>query len=84
MTDDFDAVLTRLDAWLEVNAPADHAALRPPAAQADIDAVSDRRFPLHPDLARWLGRHDGVAATKAMTVPASSSPAGSSCTAPRK
>lgn len=64
MTDDLDAVLTRLDAWLEVNAPADHAALRPPAAQADIDAVSDRRFPLHPDLARWLGRHDGVAATK--------------------
>ncbi|WP_406378010.1 SMI1/KNR4 family protein [Streptomyces sp. NBC_00197] len=64
MTDDFHAVLASLDAWLEANAPADFAALNPPAAQDDIDAVSDRRFPLHPDLAVWLGRHDGVTATK--------------------
>lgn len=64
MTDDFNAVLASLDAWLEANAPADHAALNPPAAQDDIDAVSDRRFPLHPDLVEWLGRHDGVTAAK--------------------
>ncbi|QFZ72061.1 hypothetical protein GFH48_01175 [Streptomyces fagopyri] len=64
MTDDLHVVLARIDAWLEANAPADHAALNPPAAQDDIDAIADRRFPLHPDLVTWLGRHDGVTATK--------------------
>ncbi|MFE4549484.1 SMI1/KNR4 family protein [Streptomyces sp. NPDC056785] len=64
MTDDLHAVLARIDAWLEANAPADLAALNPPAAKDDIDAVADRRFPLHPDLVTWLGRHDGVTATK--------------------
>ncbi|MEW1773589.1 SMI1/KNR4 family protein [Streptomyces sp. NPDC086777] len=64
MTDDLHAVLARLDAWLEANAPADHAALNPLAAQDDIDAIADRRFPLHPDLVTWLGHHDGVTATK--------------------
>lgn len=64
MTGQLKAVLARLDAWPEANAPADYAALGPPAAQDDTDAVSDRRFPLHPDLAGWLGRHDGVTATR--------------------
>ncbi|WP_329535029.1 SMI1/KNR4 family protein [Streptomyces sp. NBC_01450] len=64
MTDDLNVVLARLDAWLEANAPADHAALNPPAAQDDIDAIADRRFSLHPELVMWLGRHDGVAAAK--------------------
>ncbi|MFF4898057.1 SMI1/KNR4 family protein [Streptomyces sp. NPDC001068] len=69
MTDDLDAVLARIDAWLEANAPADHAALNPPAAQDHIDAIADRRFPLHPDLVTWLGRHDGVTATKGHAGP---------------
>lgn len=64
MTDDLHVVLARIDAWLEANAPADHTALNPPAAQDDIDAITGRRFPLHPDLVTWLGRHDGVTATK--------------------
>ncbi|MFJ8027587.1 SMI1/KNR4 family protein [Streptomyces sp. NPDC096311] len=61
MTDDLHVVLARLDVWLEANAPADHAALNPPAAQDDIDAIADRRFPLHPDLVTWLGHHAGTA-----------------------
>jgi cell wall assembly regulator SMI1 len=64
MTDGLDGVLARLDAWLEANAPADHAALNPPAAQGDIDAIATRRFPLHPELVAWLGCHDGVTAAK--------------------
>ncbi|MEV2210449.1 SMI1/KNR4 family protein [Streptomyces sp. NPDC050997] len=64
MTDDLNVVLDRLDAWLEVNAPADFAALNPPAARNDIDAIADGRFPLHPDLVRWLERHNGVTATQ--------------------
>ncbi|MFI9601500.1 SMI1/KNR4 family protein [Streptomyces sp. NPDC052043] len=69
MTDDLNVVLARLDAWLEANAPADHAALNPPATQDDIDAIADRRFPLHPDLVTWLGRHDGLTATKGHAGP---------------
>ncbi|MFG2440722.1 SMI1/KNR4 family protein [Streptomyces sp. NPDC048508] len=76
MTDDLNAVLARIDAWLEANAPADHAALNPPAAQDDIDAIADRRFPLHPDLVTWLGRHDGVAAAKGHGGPGVLLPAG--------
>jgi Protein involved in beta-1,3-glucan synthesis len=64
MIDDLNTVLDRLDAWLEGNAPADHAALNPSAAQKDIDAIADRRFQLHPDLVAWLQRHDGVTATR--------------------
>ncbi|MET7574741.1 SMI1/KNR4 family protein [Streptomyces sp. NPDC005492] len=64
MIDDLHVVLARLDAWLEANAPADRAALNPPAARDDIDAIADRRFPLHPDLVMWLGHHDGVTVTK--------------------
>ncbi|MEW2167464.1 SMI1/KNR4 family protein [Streptomyces sp. NPDC007084] len=64
MSDDLDAVLDRLEEWLEGNAPADQAALNPPAAQVDIDAIADRRFRLHPDLVAWLQRHDGVTATR--------------------
>ncbi|MGW2823148.1 SMI1/KNR4 family protein [Streptomyces sp. NPDC001443] len=64
MTDDLDVTLARLDAWLEAHAPADHAALNPPAARDDIDFITDRRFTLHPDLATWLRRHDGVTAVK--------------------
>ncbi|MFD8719151.1 SMI1/KNR4 family protein [Streptomyces sp. NPDC059629] len=76
MTDDLNVVLARIDAWLEANAPADHAALNPPAAQDDIDAIADRRFPLHPDLVTWLGRHDGVTATKGYGGPGVILPAG--------
>ncbi|MFF9091003.1 hypothetical protein ACF1BE_32480 [Streptomyces sp. NPDC014991] len=76
MTDGLDVVLARIDAWLEADAPADHAALNPPAAQDDIDAIADRRFPLHPDLVTWLGRHDGATATKGHGGPGVILPAG--------
>ncbi|MFJ9242701.1 SMI1/KNR4 family protein [Streptomyces sp. NPDC101776] len=69
MNDDLDVAIGRLDTWLEGNAPADHAALNPPATQEDIDAIADRRFLLHPDLVAWLKRHDGVAATKGHNGP---------------
>ncbi|WP_393080294.1 SMI1/KNR4 family protein [Streptomyces sp. LN704] len=69
MTDGSDGVLARLDSWLEDNAPADHAALNPPALQDDIDAVADRRFSLHPDLVAWLRHHDGVTAAKGHAGP---------------
>ncbi|MFG2355202.1 hypothetical protein [Streptomyces sp. NPDC048521] len=39
MTEDLNAVLARLDAWLESHAPADHAALNPPAAQEPLEAL---------------------------------------------
>ncbi|MFD7877404.1 hypothetical protein ACFV5G_25440 [Streptomyces sp. NPDC059766] len=64
MTDGLDVTLSRLDAWLQANAPADYAALNPPAARDDIDSITEYRFTLHPDLATWLGRHDGVTAVK--------------------
>jgi cell wall assembly regulator SMI1 len=76
MIDDLHAVLARLDAWLEANAPADHAALNPPATPDGIDAIADRRFPLHPDLTTWLGHHDGVTATKGHGGPGVILPAG--------
>ncbi|MFF7982017.1 SMI1/KNR4 family protein [Streptomyces sp. NPDC007901] len=69
MTDDLNVVLDRLDAWLEENAPADHAALNSPATREDIDAIADRRFALHPDLAAWLERHNGVTAAKGHNGP---------------
>ncbi|MEV7033568.1 SMI1/KNR4 family protein [Streptomyces sp. NPDC093272] len=69
MTDDLNVVLDRLDAWLEENAPADHAALNSPATREDIDAIAGYRFPLHPDLVAWLERHDGVTAAKGHNGP---------------
>ncbi|MET8859526.1 hypothetical protein [Streptomyces sp. NPDC004579] len=70
MTDDLHAVLARLDVWLEANAPADHAALNPPATPGGIHAIADGRFPLHPDLTTWLGHHDGSPPRRGMAVPA--------------
>ncbi|MGW6487103.1 SMI1/KNR4 family protein [Streptomyces sp. NPDC055056] len=64
MTDSLDVTLPRLDAWLKANAPADYAALNPPAAQDDIGSVTEYRFTLHPDLVTWLGHHDGATAVK--------------------
>ncbi|WP_406443048.1 SMI1/KNR4 family protein [Streptomyces sp. NBC_00631] len=69
MTNDLNVVLDRLDAWLEENAPADHSALNSPATREDIEAIADRRFPLHPDLAAWLERHNGVTAAKGHNGP---------------
>ncbi|MFF1765779.1 hypothetical protein [Streptomyces sp. NPDC058249] len=63
MTDDhLTRVLERLDAWLEANAPADHAALNPPASQGDISKIGEYLIELHPDVVTWLKRHDGVTA----------------------
>ncbi|MEU0447550.1 SMI1/KNR4 family protein [Streptomyces tendae] len=63
MTDEpFENVLEQLDNWLQDDAPADFAALNPPAAQERIEEITGRRFALHSDLVTWLQRHDGVSA----------------------
>jgi cell wall assembly regulator SMI1 len=76
MTEDLNVVLARLDAWLESHAPADHAALNPPATQDDIDAIAERRFALHPGLVTWLRRHDGATVTSGHGGPGVLLPAG--------
>ncbi|ROP44210.1 hypothetical protein [Streptomyces sp. PanSC9] len=64
MTDDnLIRVLERLDAWLEANAPADFAALNPPAAQGDISKIGEYLIDLHRDVVTWLRWHDGAGAT---------------------
>ncbi|MFJ8033573.1 hypothetical protein [Streptomyces sp. NPDC096032] len=61
--DDLVRVLERLDAWLEANAPADFAALNPPAAEGDISKIGEHLIELHHDVVTWLRRHDGAGAT---------------------
>lgn len=64
MTDDLlIRVLERLDGWLEANAPADFAALNPPAVQGEISKIGEYLIDLHHDVVTWLKRHDGAAAT---------------------
>ncbi|MEU6055100.1 SMI1/KNR4 family protein [Streptomyces xanthochromogenes] len=51
----------RIEAWLEEHAPATAALLRPPASDADIDAVEESIgvvFP--PALRAWYRLHDGT------------------------
>ncbi|GGS36304.1 hypothetical protein [Streptomyces violaceus] len=51
----------RIDAWLTRHAPLTHATLRPPAAQADIEAAERTLgVAFHPDLVASLRCHDGV------------------------
>ncbi|KOT87418.1 cell wall assembly protein Knr4 [Streptomyces sp. NRRL F-5755] len=58
----FDQAWDRLESWLAAHAPADHAALRPPATATEIAAVEEQLgFALHPQLRRLLERRNGVA-----------------------
>lgn len=58
----FDQAWDRLESWLIAHSPADHAALRPPAAATEIAAVEEQLgFALHPQLRRLLERRNGVA-----------------------
>ncbi|MGW2641063.1 hypothetical protein [Streptomyces sp. NPDC001348] len=54
----FTAAWLRVEHWLMSHAPEDFAALRPPASERDVAAVTDG-FPLHPHLAALLSAHDG-------------------------
>ncbi|MET7893577.1 hypothetical protein [Streptomyces mirabilis] len=53
-------VLNRLDRWLEVNAPDDFGTLNPPATASEIDAITEDRFSLVPEIRTWLEHHNGV------------------------
>ncbi|MCT9105773.1 hypothetical protein N4G69_09055 [Streptomyces mirabilis] len=53
-------VLNRLDRWLEVNAPDDFSTLNPPATASEIDAITEDRFSLVPEIRTWLEHHNGV------------------------
>ncbi|MFJ4482606.1 SMI1/KNR4 family protein [Streptomyces longwoodensis] len=57
----FDSAWDRLETWLASHSPADHAALRPPAADDEIAELEDGLgFALHPELRRLLERRNGV------------------------
>lgn len=53
-------VLNRLDRWLEVNASDDFGTLNPPATASEIDAITEDRFSLVPEIRTWLDHHNGV------------------------
>jgi cell wall assembly regulator SMI1 len=53
-------VLNRLDRWLEVNASDDFGTLNPPATASEIDAITEDRFSLVPEIRTWLEHHNGV------------------------
>lgn len=55
-----DTVLLRLAHWLELHAPDDFGTLNPPATAGEINAVTENRYPLHPELRTWLEHHNGV------------------------
>lgn len=58
----FDHAWDRLESWLESHSPADHAALRPPAATGEIAQLEGHLgFALHPEVRRLLERRNGVA-----------------------
>ncbi|WP_049570259.1 SMI1/KNR4 family protein [Streptomyces sp. SBT349] len=58
----FDEAWGRFVSWLSVHAPADHAALRPPATAGEIATLEAHLgVPLHPQLRALLERHNGVA-----------------------
>ncbi|MET8699857.1 SMI1/KNR4 family protein [Kitasatospora sp. NPDC004723] len=51
----------RFSSLLAEHAPADHAALRPPAPPEEITALeAEFGFPLHPELSALLRMHNGV------------------------
>lgn len=53
--------VTLLARWLEEYGPGDYRQLAPPAGHEAIDAVTEGKFPLHPDVRAWLALHDGSA-----------------------
>ncbi|MFF2427504.1 SMI1/KNR4 family protein [Streptomyces mirabilis] len=53
-------VLNRLDRWLEVNVPDDFGTLNPPATASEIEAITENRFSLAPEIRTWLEHHNGV------------------------
>ncbi|WP_406193118.1 SMI1/KNR4 family protein [Kitasatospora sp. NBC_01560] len=58
----FDQAWSKLEAWLAVHSPTDHAALRPPAGAAEIAELEQQLgLALHPELRALLERRNGVA-----------------------
>ncbi|MFB6539314.1 SMI1/KNR4 family protein [Streptomyces noursei] len=56
-----EAAWGRIEVWLEDNAPASAALLRPPASDADIAAVEETIGVIFPPALRaWYRRHDGT------------------------
>lgn len=53
-------VLNRLDRWLEANVPDDFGTLNPPATASEIEAITENRFSLVPEIRTWLEHHNGV------------------------